>query len=42
MLALMYATYIGKGLKRFSDVPQMLKADVKQALIDMDLGHLAE
>ena len=42
MLALLYATYIIKGLKRYSEVPQMLKADVRQILVDMDMGHLAE
>ena len=41
-MALMYATYIGKGMKKFSDVPKMLKDDVKQVLVDMDMGHLAE
>lgn len=42
MLALLYATYIIKGLKKFSEVPTLLKQDVRQALIDMDMGHLAE
>lgn len=42
MLALLYATYIIKGMKTFSEVPALLKEDVRQALIDMDMGHLAE
>lgn len=42
MLALLYATYIIKGLKQYSEVPNVLKPAVKQALIDMDMGHLAE
>mgnify|MGYP001365044260 CR=1 FL=1 len=40
MLALLYATYIIKGLKKFSDVPALLKDDVRQALIDADMEHL--
>lgn len=42
MLALLYATYIMRGMKKFSDVPAMLKSQVKQILEDEGLGHLAE
>lgn len=42
MLALLYTTYIIKGLKQYSDVPMQLKAEVKKNLIDADMGHLAE
>lgn len=42
MLALLYATYIIKGMKHFSEVPNLLKDEVRQILIDMDMGHLAE
>ncbi|WP_339163705.1 hypothetical protein [Siminovitchia sp. FSL W7-1587] len=42
MLALLYATYIIKGLKQYSVVPDLLKPAVKQTLIDLDMGHLAE
>lgn len=41
MLALLYATYIIKGKKQYSDVPEQLKPQVKQTLVDMDMGHLA-
>lgn len=41
MLALLYATYIIKGLKTYDEVPVQLKTQVKQALIDMDMGYLA-
>jgi len=33
MLVLLYATYIIRGLWKYSDVPNMLKNDVKQILI---------
>ena len=33
MLALLYATYIIRGLWKFEDVPSMLKEDVRQILI---------
>jgi len=42
MLAMLYATYIIKGLKKYSDVPSLLKEEVRQILIDMNMGHLAE
>lgn len=33
MLALLYATYIIRGLWKFEDVPSMLKEDVRKILI---------
>lgn len=33
MLALLYATYIIRGLWEFKDVPNLLKEDVKKILI---------
>lgn len=33
MLALLYATYIIRGLWKFNDVPEMLKDDVAKILI---------
>ena len=41
MLAMLYATYIIKGQKTYSEVPEMLKPQVKQILEDQGLGHLA-
>ncbi|WP_278187293.1 MULTISPECIES: hypothetical protein [Bacillaceae] len=40
-LAMLFATYIMRGLKQYSDVPEMLKPQVKQILEDEGLGHLA-
>lgn len=42
MLAMLYATYIIKGLKFYSDVPELLKPRVKEILIEEGFGHLAE
>lgn len=42
MLAVLYATYIIKGLKKFEEVPNVLKPEVRQALEDLDMGHLAD
>ena len=42
MLAMLYATYIVKGMKTYDEVPDVLKPQVKQILIDMDADHLAE
>lgn len=33
MLALLYATYIIRGLWKFKDVPEMLKEEVRKILI---------
>lgn len=37
-----YATLIIKGKKTFADVPDRIKEQVKQVLIDLDCGDLAE
>lgn len=41
-MAVVYATLIVKGKKTIGDVPSMVKDQVKQVLIDMDLPELAE
>ena len=41
-MAIIYATLIIKGKKDFADVPDRIKEQVKQVLIDLDLGELAE
>lgn len=40
MLALLYATYIIRGLWKFNDVPEMLKDDVAKILIAEGRGDL--
>lgn len=41
-MAMAYATLIIKGKKNFSDVPDRLKDQVRQILIDLDCGDLIE
>ena len=41
-MAVVYATLIIKGKKTFADVPDLLKEDVKEILIALDCGYLAE
>lgn len=41
-MAVIYATLIIKGRKKFSDVPDKIKDQVKEVLIDLDCGDLAE
>ena len=41
-MAVVYATLIIKGRKTFADVPARLREQVKQILIDLDCGELAE
>ena len=41
-MAVVYATLIIKGKKKFSDVPDRIKDKVKEVLIDLDCGDLAE
>ena len=41
-MAVVYATLIIKGNKTFADVPDRIKEQVKQVLIDLDCGDLAE
>ena len=40
-MAVVYATLIIKGKKNFADVPDRIKEQVKQVLIDLDCGDLA-
>ncbi len=41
-MAIIYATLIIKGRKNFADVPERIKEQVKQVLIDLECGELAE
>jgi len=41
-MAVVYATLIIKGKKTFSQVPDKLKDEVRQILIDLECGDLAE
>ena len=41
-MAVVYATMIIKGKKTFADVPDRIKDKVKEVLIDLDCGELAE
>ena len=41
-MAVIYATLIIKGKKTFADVPEKIKEQVKEVLIDLDCGELAE
>lgn len=41
-MAIIYATLIIKGKKTFADVPERLKPQVKQILIDLEMPELAE
>lgn len=41
-MAVIYATLIIKGRKTFADVPDTLKAQVRQILIDLDVPELAD
>jgi len=41
-MAVIYATLIIKGKKTFADVPEKIKDKVKEVLIDLDCGDLAE
>ena len=41
-VAIVYATLIIKGRKTFADVPNTLKEQVRQILIDLDVPELAE
>lgn len=40
--AVIYATLIVKGKKTINDVPPVIREQVKQILIDLDLPELAE
>ena len=39
-MAVIYATLILKGVKNYSDVPERIKDQVKQVLIDLECEHL--
>ena len=41
-MAQIYATLIVKGKKTINDVPMVIREQVKQILIDLDLPELAE
>ena len=41
-MAVVYATLIIKGKKTFADVPDLIKPQVKQVLIDLECPELAE
>ena len=41
-MAKVYADLIRKGKKTIDDVPAKLKDEVKQVLIDLDCGDLAQ
>lgn len=41
-MAVVYATLIIKGKKTYADVPDRIKEQVKQVLVDLDCGDLAE
>lgn len=41
-MAVIYATLIVKGKKKITDVPLVIREEVKQVLIDLDLPELAE
>ena len=41
-MAVVYVTLIIKGKKTIAEVPEMVKNQVQEILIDMDLPELAE
>lgn len=41
-MAVVYATLIIKGKKTFQNVPERLKEQVRQILIDLEVPELAE
>jgi hypothetical protein len=41
-MAVVYATLIIKGKKTIADVPERIREQVKQVLIDLDVPELAE
>lgn len=41
-MAVIYATLIVKGKKTYSQVPERLKEQVKQVLVDLELEDLAK
>lgn len=41
-MSMVYASLIVKGKKKFSDVPEKLKPQVREILIDIECEHLIE
>lgn len=41
-MAVVYATLIIRGARTFDQVPSTLKDQVKQVLVDLEMGYLAE
>lgn len=41
-MAVIYATLIVKGIKTFNQVPDRIKDQVKQVLVDLECDHLIE
>ncbi len=41
-MAVIYATLIVKGVKKFSEVPDRIKDQVRQVLIDLECDNLIE
>ena len=41
-MAVIYATLIVKGKKTFNDVPEKIKDQVREVLVDLDLAELAQ
>lgn len=41
-MTIIYATLIVKGKKTFAEVPAKIKDKVKEVLIDLDCGELAD
>lgn len=41
-MAVIYATLIVKGKKTINDVPTVIKEQVKQILVDLEVPELAE
>lgn len=41
-MAVVYATLIVKGKKNFADVPTKIQEQVREVLIDLDCGDLAQ
>lgn len=42
VMAMVYATLIVKGVKKFSDVPAVLQPQVRQILTDLEVPELAQ
>lgn len=42
IMAVIYATLIVKGKKTFAQVPAVIKEQVKQILVDLEVPELAE